>query len=215
MADATPAQFIADRLANHDAVWQAIVLDGCRVEVYRKEHPRFIVGGVATARVEPAMVEELATDDRVDFVCNIPREAVWTAEAIDLVHSQGKAWGGVRELFSAVARREPVREFVWREYEFIERIFNQHSAVTRTERLYDRAYRLHRVSMPPVDVALVNEYDLTADHVRTAWDRYGPLTDALANNPNCRFTSEAADAAAQLGVNLLKLADFMSRLNRP
>ena len=212
MVNATPAQFIVSRLAKHDEVLQAIDLDGRLVDVHRNEYPSFILAVVSTARVEPAVIEEFTADDRVDFVCNIPREAVWTGGAIELVQAKGKAWGGVGDLLSAAARRDPAREYVRREYEFIERIFDQHSAVKRTERLYDRVYRLHRASKPLVDVVLVNEYDLTADHVRTAWERYGPVTDILANNPNCRFTSEAVCAAEQIGVKLLKVADFMRRL---
>jgi len=127
-------------------------LDAHLVEVHRKEFPGFIVGVVSTARVDPPAIQDLVGDDRVDFVCNIPREAIWTGEAIELVHRHGKAWGGVGDLFSAAGDKEPTREFVRREYEFIERIFRQHSAVTHFERLWDRAYRLHRRSKAPVDV---------------------------------------------------------------
>jgi len=214
MPHANPAQFVANGLAKHDEVAQATALDSQIVEVGRKQYPDFIVGVVSTARVDPGAIEDLVRDERVDFVCNIPREAVWSGEAIDLVKAHGKAWGGVGDLFSAAAGKEPAREFVRREYEFIERIFEQHSAVVRVERVCDRVYRLHRCAKPPVEVVLVNEYDLTADHVRTAWDRYGPFSDILANNPNCRFSSEAADAAQELGVKLLMLRPFMGRLNR-
>lgn len=213
MAPANPAQFIANGMANHDEVTHATALDAHLIEVVRKRHPDFIVGVVSTARVERATIEEFVRDERVDFVCNIPREAVWSGEAIDLVKAHGRAWGGVADLFSAAAGQEPAREFVRREYEFIERIFDQHSAVVRVERIYDRVYRLYRRAKPSVEVALVNEYDLTADHVRTAWERYGPFSDILANNPNCRFSSEASAAAQELGVKLLMLRPFMGRLN--
>jgi hypothetical protein len=113
--------------------------------------------------------------------------------------------------FAAAGRKGPVRDFVRSEFEFIERIFDQHSAIVRVERVYDRVYRLDRVALPSVTVALINEYDLTADHIRTAWQRYGPFTDVLANNPNCRCTAEAKEAAQQLKVKLLPLREFMGR----
>lgn len=215
MAHINPAQFVAKGLLKHNEVAQALALDAQLVEVHRKQYDDFIVGVISTARVEPAAIMNLVQDDRVDFVCNIPREAVWSGAAIDLVRMHGKAWGGVADLFSAAGSRQPAHEFVRREYEFIERIFDQHSAVVHVERIYDRVYRLHRDGKSPVQVVLINEYDLTVDHVRTAWERYGPFSDILANNPNCRFSSEATDAASELGVKLLTLSPFMGRLNSP
>lgn len=211
----SPAQFIASGLARHDEVAQANAIDDRRVEVQRKKYPDFKVGVVAQGCVTLGVVTELAHDQTVDFVCNLPRECVWIGDAIDLVRSQGKAWGGVSDLYSAAARERAARDFVRAEFQFIERIFAQHSNVAYVERLYDRVYRLQRRGMAEVDVALVNEYDLTADHVRTAVDRYGPVTDILANNPNCRFTPEAVEASRQLGVKMMMLKNFMGRLNTP
>lgn len=209
----SPAQFVAQALGKHGEVSRAEPLDEKVVEVYRKKYPSFIVGVVSATLVERATIEEFAHDDRIEFICNIPREAAWTGEAVDLARQSRTGFGGVGDLFSAAGGKEPVRDFVRKEFEFIERIFDQHSAIERVERVYDRVYRLHRVDLPPLTVALINEYDLTADHIRTAWQRFGPFTDALANNPNCRFTGEAVEAAKQLNVILLPLRQFMGRLN--
>jgi hypothetical protein len=188
-------------------------LDDQVVEVHRERHPSFIAGAVSAALVEHATIEELADDSRIEFICNIPREAAWTGEAIRLVRQRRIAFGGIGDLFAATGRKGPVRDFVRSEFEFIERIFDQHSAIAWVQRVYDRVYCLHRLALPPLTVVLINEYDLTADHVRTAWQRYGPFTDMLANNPNCRCTAEAKEAAKQLKVKLLPLRQFMGRLN--
>ncbi len=213
MTVSTPGQFVAEAVSSHTHVSRAEFLDGQVVEIYRKQDPSFIVGVVSVALVERATIEELADDNRIEFICNIPREAAWTGEAIGLVRQHRIAFGGIGDLFAATGSKGPVRDFVRSEFEFIERIFDQHSAIARVERAYDRVYRLHRLTLPPVTVALINEYDLTADHTRTAWQRYGPFTDVLANNPNCRCTAEAKEAAKQLKVKLLPLRQFMGRLN--
>jgi hypothetical protein len=207
------ARFIANGIGKHNEVAVATPLDENVVKVERKQYPDFIAGVVSASEVTLGTIQHLVSDQRIDFICNIPREAVWSGEAITAAERQGKAWGGVSDLYSAAGGRDPVRDFVRSEFKFIERIFNQHSAVSRVERMNDRVYRLHRGTMPIVDVALINEYDLVADHVRTAWDRYGPFTDILANNPNCRYTDDATDAAKSLGVKLLPLKMFMGRLN--
>lgn len=213
MTVSSPGQFVAEALSRHTDVSRAEPLDDRVVEVHRKRDPSFIVGVVSVTLVERATIEELVDDNRVEFICNIPREAAWTGEAIALIRQRRIAFGGIRDLFAATSRKGPVRDFVRSEFEFIERIFDQHSAVARVERVYDRVYRLHRLALPAVTVALINEYDLTADHIRTAWQRYGPFTDVLANNPNCRYTAEATEAAKQLKVKLLPLRRFMGRLN--
>jgi hypothetical protein len=209
----SPSQFVAEALSGHNDVSRAEPLDDRVVEVHRKRDPSFIVGVVSAALVERATIEELADDNHIEFICNIPREAAWTGEAIGFVQQRRIAFGGIGDLFAATGRKGPVRDFVRSEFEFIERIFDQHSAVAQVERVYDRVYCLHRLTLPPVTVALINEYDLTADHIRTAWKRYGPFSDALANNPNCRCTPEAQEAAKQLKVELLPLRQFMGRLN--
>ena len=208
-----PGQFVAAALSGHTDVSRAVPLDDRVVEAHRERDPSFIVGVVSVALVGRATIAELTEDSRIEFICNIPREAAWTGEAIHLVRQRRIAFGGISDLFAAAGRKGSVRDFVRSEFEFIERIFDQHSAIARVERVYDRVYRLHRLAQPPVTVALINEYDLTADHIRTAWQRYGPFTDVLANNPNCRCTTEAQEAAKQLKVKLLPLRQFMGRLN--
>lgn len=213
MTTASLGRFVASALDRHSHVSRTELLDDRIVEVHRKEHPPFILGVVSAAMVERTTVEELAGDNRVEFICNIPREAAWKGEAIDFVRQCRISFGSISDLFSAAGSTVPVRDFVRSEFEFIERIFSQHSAIAWTERIYDRVYLLRRCEKPSLTVALINEYELTADHIRTAWQRYGPFTDVLANNPNCRYTPEATEAAKQLNVKLMPLRQFMGRLN--
>jgi hypothetical protein len=210
---ASPASFVANALQRHDEVARATAVDSSRVAVDRKKYGSCIIGCISSRLVKDEEVSSLAVDGEVDFIANIPKEAMWNGSAIELVEQHGVGWGTIKDLFSALGTEE-VRGFVAKEYRFIERIFREHSSVRSFDRVSDRVYSLKRRGKADVVVALVNEYDVTADHVRTAWDRHGPFTDILANNPNCRWSDEADDAAEALGVNLLTLSDFMGRLNR-
>lgn len=210
---ASSAAFVANALKSHTEVSSAIALDETRVAVDRKKYGNCIIGCISSRAVGDEDVSALAADGGLDFIVNIPKEALWAGSAIDLLEAQGLGWGGVKDLFSALGT-EHVRGFISKEYLFIERIFREHGSVESYERLSDRVYRLKRRGKDDVVVALVNDYDVTADSVRTAWDRHGPFTDILANNPNCRWSDEANQAAEALGVNLLTLSDFMGRLNR-
>lgn len=78
----SPGQSVAEALSRHTDASRADPLDDRVVEVHRKQEPSFIFGVVSAALVERATIEELADDDRIEFICNIPREATWTGEAI-------------------------------------------------------------------------------------------------------------------------------------
>ena len=73
----------------------------------------------------------------------------------------------------------------------MERGLRQHTRVRILERVHDRKYIIGRYGLDDVVVVLANEYELTADHIRTARDRYGPFTDILITNSNGDPTSSA------------------------
>ena len=61
---------------------------------------------------------------------------------------------------------------------------------------------------------MLNEYELTADHIRTARDRYGSFDVVVNTNPNGSVTSAAAEAAKSMGVEILKWGPFFGRINK-
>jgi len=123
------------------------------------------------------------------------------------------AFGGLGDLMSATSD-EDVTQYVRSEFQFVERGLSQHSQVNRLERVHDRLYIAHRNNMTPVRFVMLNEYELTGDHIRTARDRYGTFDDVLLNNPNGRATTDATAVGRALSVRILKWGQFLGRLNR-
>jgi hypothetical protein len=109
---------------------------------------------------------------------------------------------------------EDVRAFQPRETEFVERGLRQHDRISSFDRVYDRLYRISRNGLPDLTVAMLDEYELTADHLRTARDRYGQFSVAVITNPNGRATGSAEEAAQTMGVEILKWGPFFGRLNK-
>jgi hypothetical protein len=106
-----------------------------------------------------------------------------------------------------------VRGFQPKETEFVERGLRQHDRISSFDRIHDRLYRISRDGLPDLTVAMLNEYELTSDHLRTARDRYGKFSVAVITNPNGRATSSAKDAAETMDVEILKWGPFYGRLN--
>jgi hypothetical protein len=59
---------------------------------------------------------------------------------------------------------------------------------------------------------LLNEYELSADHVRTARDRYGTFNAILKTNG--RITEAAIAAANSMGATIYMWGQLLGRLNR-
>jgi hypothetical protein len=117
------------------------------------------------------------------------------------------------DLYSATSLPN-ARQYVNKEFDFVERGLRQHTNVSRIERVHDRKYVVKRVKHKDLKVVLLNEYELTADHVRTARDRYGDFTEILITNPNGRPTSSAEQAAKSMGVSIYKWSELYGRLNK-
>jgi hypothetical protein len=147
------------------------------------------------------------------FVVNIPKDGVWTGGAIEALQANSIAFGGMGDLHRAIREDDP-RGYVFKEYAYVERRLQQHRLVTDIDRLYDRVWRVHRASRATLDVAISNAYDLTADEVRTAHDRYTPFDILFHTNTMGRITQEAHAAAQELGIELVTSGELFERLSR-
>ena len=204
--------WLARRLESLDNVKLASALEPQVLEVERKKYADTVVGVVSAARVTRDTIAGLVEKPHdLEFIVNVPKEGFWTGEALDFAESRGSAAGGVSELYSAMNARS-VSAFTPPEYAFFKRIMGQHSNVSGIERFADRKYIVETLDGRNVAVVLLNEYELSADRVRTAREWYWPFNAILATNPNGRPTSEADDAASSMGVRIFKLRQFMGML---
>lgn len=166
----------------------------------------FNAGIISATEVTPTEIRPfLDSNTEVEIITNVPRELLWTGSAIELASAHSIAFGGIGDLMSAVSN-DDVRQYVKSEYKFVERGLLQHDKVSHLVREYDRVYVVHRVRLSPLRFVMLNEYELTGDHVR-AFDAI------LLNNPNGSATLGAKEIAKSLGVNIFKWGQFLGRLN--
>jgi len=113
-----------------------------------------------------------------------------TGDALKLAAEYSTPIGGLGDPMRAV-RLPDISDYVSPDVGFGERAITQHSRVQSHERLADRHYILRRHGLGDVNVVFLNEYELMADHLRTARSRYGHLDMLVMTNPNGRATSSA------------------------
>lgn len=207
--------FVAEKLRKLGEVDNVKLLAPQVLHITRIQNPPFVAGTVASDRVVRSTIEPLLDSKfGLSFIANVPKEAIWTGAAIELASSQSVAVGGFGDLLSAISLRD-VSQYVKKEFALVARILRQHSRVQEFDRVYDRLYVIKRRRLSGVTLVLLNEYALTADHVRIARDRYGEFSDVLITNPNGNATSSAQQAAASMGAQIHDLSGLMLRLNRP
>ena len=207
-------QWVADRICQRDDVKNVHLLRPQILQIARVDWEPFFAATLASAAVDRATVEGLATvGPEVDIFVNVPKESIWTGDAIAAVEENKAAFGGMADLHRAITEMTP-SQYVNPEFGFVERGLRQHTNVSGLRRLYDRKYAIERPGLADVSVVLLNEYELTADHVRTARDRYGVFDSILITNPNGRSTGAADAAADSMGARIYKWGELLGRLNR-
>lgn len=207
-------EWVADRMRTVGGITSTSVLAPQIVEIVRKEYPILRVGTVAVACVDQGVVAAmLEQPHEFSFIVNVPKEAYVTGDALGLAATNSIPIGGLGDLMRAV-RLSDVSEYVAPETHFIERGLKQHSRVANYKRLHDRLYAIGRWQFDSLTAVFLNAYELTADQLRTARDRYGIFDMVVVTNPNGRVTSSALNVAGGLGCKIYKWGEFLGALNR-
>lgn len=207
-------QWVAGNLREFQDVVDVNLTSDQTLCIKRRKYAPFVAGIVSAIRVEADTVRAVVSQPDVEIVANVPKESFWTGDAIRVASAHRIATGSYGDLLRAIGL-EDVRSFVPKDIAFIERGLRQHDRIAGFERMHDRIYRVWRDRMPELVVAMLTEYELTGDHLRTARDRYGAFDLAVITDPNGRATETATEVAARLGAEVLNWAGFYGRLNRP
>lgn len=207
-------EWVAAKLRKDKRVAGVEVLSATLLAVDRVDDGRVPIAVVSTPTLDESDLIDLYNQNPApQFVVNVSRESVLTPRAFQRSMARGVPVGGMGDIKRALALPD-VTQYVDPEIEFVERGMRQHSRVDTFERLDERRYRVFRNGLPPIVVILINEYDLTADHIRTARDRYGAFDRVLVTNPNGRITTSALEVAESMDVLAGHWREFMKDLHK-
>lgn len=210
------ATWVADRLREKKDVKKVDVIAQQVLRISRAEHPPFVAGIVSSSKVVRNVIEHLVTPElQVEIIANIPKDSFWAGDALALARRHHIATGAFGDLLRVLDRPD-VRAFVPAETAFIERGLTQHRRVTSFDRLHDRIYRIELRGgddHPDLTVAMLNAYELTAEDVRAARERYGDFSVVVITNPNGRATSSALQVGRMLSIEIFDWAEFYGYLN--
>ncbi|WP_433861797.1 hypothetical protein [Streptomyces sp. L7] len=192
-----------------------IELDDASVLVHRLGRPpvRLVLTSAdPTTDAEITAAHDIHND--VKFVISVPRDGRILGSAFNRCSELGLGIGHVGDAMRAIRDEDDPSKHVSREYAFVSRGLNQHSAIAKVVRLDDKRLRIERRSLPALVAFIAPEYQPTADSVRNAVARYDAFDVFVATNPNSDPTPEAIAAGTAAGVGVLKWSPFLAYLHR-
>jgi hypothetical protein len=212
--DGWSAKWVADKIVEHDNVSSVEVVSSNEIHVERKKGGSVNIATMSADRVDEETVAGLlAGKEDVHFVVNIPKAAYIVGNTFALAEERNFGFGGFGDLLGALSSESP-RTYVNKEFEFVLRSLRQHKMVSQVTRMDDRRLLVQRKGLDPLTVLILNDYELTAEHVRNGIERYGKFQAIVRSNPNGRVTGAAATAAAESGIRVFSWGEFFGQLNR-
>lgn len=218
MPKRTPADttlWVATGLRESENIKKVEVLSDQVLRISREDYDPYIAGIVSSKCVDADTIRSIVKSNLgAEIIINVPKVSYWTGEALSLAKSNNIATGAYGDLYR-VLDLEDVRSFQPKETEFIERGLEQHSRISSFERIYDRVYDIGRTNgLSDLTVAMLHEYELTADHIRTARNWYGDFSIVVITDPNGRAMASASEVAETMNIEILKWGEFLGRLNK-
>ncbi|MFP9135354.1 hypothetical protein ACLKZ7_20375 [Shewanella algae] len=201
-----------EKLNNHDKVECVEEIGDNLLKITNNEGDEFFVYTKSEDRSTIESVEGVDVE-QLDFLLNIKKDAYVDGQLLDLASRTQFAVGGLGDIFSALNGRN-ISGYISAEMSFIIRGLQQHTRVTGLERLDNRRFRIQRADLDSVVVLALNDYDFSAESVRSGIEKYGEFDAILTSNPNCRRTGNCEMAAASAGVRILSWGELLDQLNR-
>lgn len=206
--------WVLDKIKESEIVDRIEKVNSVVYDVYRSGLPnvRLLISNIK-AETYNDVEDQLSVCPDIDFVLNVPTAVYWSREAIGAVRQRGVGYGKIPDL-SAAMKTRAIGDFVTREWVFIERGLKQSKAVEHFDCVAEGLYRIKRVGRRELLVGIIDEYEVTANAVRSAGEIFGEIDVVVNRHPLGRSTTAATAVASELGVELYDWRSFLERLRK-
>lgn len=202
-SDEWSAPWAAKKLKDHECVTQVDQVGTHGLIIHRRNRTPLEIAVIGVERVDAGCIDDaliLAPDSA--FVLNVGSGGYVPAGGYERATELGLGVGALGELLSVIYQAD-VSEPVGSKATFVLRSVDQHSNVSKVSRVADVLYSIERKTGDSLVAAMLYEYELGADAVRTAMARYPEATVLVSANPNATTSQMAIEAAESAGIKLL------------
>lgn len=208
---ASKIEWIVSQLTTHDKV-KSLTMDNEIIVIQRKKGEELRVAVVSNEYLTTSDVQHLYNSVDIGFLLNIQKDAYISGGVINSFEHRQIAVGGLGDLYRILNQ-----EYNWPyqnpEIKFVQRGLEQHTKVSRLNRLDSRRFEIERQGLSTVTILVLNDYDLSVESVRSGKQVYKDYDAILASNPNVRISNEAYGVAKGMNVNIYKWAELLGKLN--
>ncbi len=160
----------------------------------------------------------ISNDKNIDFILTSNNNVVVEGKVYPFLKSKEISIGDFKDLFRVI-NQEDNFPYINPTVEFINTGLRQHNGVSSFRRLNNQTYLVERFGKESLTMTFLLDYNLNAESVRNAIERFNNFQILLKANPNPvggkeGISKEALNIAKQNGIEILKWAAFYSRLNR-
>ena len=145
------------------------------------------------------------------FVMNVPSKTLWSGAAIRLIHAASAAFGTLGDISRAAATKD-AGSYRDKNMGFFINAMKQHSNVSRVSYIYETVFNIDRKIGKSLIVAVINAYNMGAEDVRNAKDRFGHFDVVVKSSNYGSITPQAEAAANSMGAQALTFSELMGRL---
>lgn len=207
--------WVAKTLMKEDSVSRAHAVTSNIIVVEPDHLPPCTIAAVSQAKVSCSRVMQiLELQPNVEFFLNVKQGAYFENASVQLLITRGIPFGTMGDLVRAIEDHD-VKGYKHPNILFIERGLRQHHSIEDISREGDWFYVVTRKgTMRPLRLVFSYEYELTAEHVRNARDRYGPFDIIVHTTPYGGVTESAVDTATQMRAEALNWGPTLKRLGQ-
>ncbi len=183
------------------------------IQIRRKDAPSFLVFTLSKEKIDKEYIRQIATsNNNINFIVNIKKEYLISGDCLRYLNSKNISFGGVGDLMR-FSNQEDNTLFVDKEFAFVQRGLKQHRAIKNIVQLDNKRIKIERYALKNVIAVMNNDYDFTANSVRTFKERFNQFQVMIVTNPNARVTSDAYNVAKLMNISICKWGDFLGKLN--
>ncbi|NNC09406.1 hypothetical protein HJC10_42175 [Corallococcus exiguus] len=181
--------------------------------VRSKDGYTFLVAvlGVQNVIELPDVEPLFAGATKPQFVMNVPSKTLWSGAAIRFIHAASAAFGTLGDISRAAATKD-AGSYRDKNMGFFINAMKQHSNVSRVSYVYETAFNIDRKFGKSLIVAVINAYNMGAEDVRNAKDRFGHFDVVVKSSNYGSITPQAEAAANSMGAQALTFSELMGRL---
>lgn len=145
------------------------------------------------------------------FVVNVPSKTLWSGAAIHHIHAAFAAFGTLGDV-SRAADTDDVGSYREKNMDFFINAMRQHSNVSRVSYVYETVFKADRKSGASLIVAVIDAYNMSAEDLRNAKDRFGHFDVVVKSSSYGSITNQAEAAAKSMGAQALTFRQLLGRL---